>query len=76
MKITCPNCQTSLLVFLNEEPIHVLKNGIDCIDCNSKINFNIMGNVAMVSKKTIAPKKFVFSKPSYQMKQIRKAIYA
>ena len=77
MKIKCPHCKSTMLVYLNDEPISVLKSGIDCVDCDSKIHFNIIGNAAMVSKKAPVPKKkFVFNKPYYQIKPINRAIYA
>lgn len=77
MKIKCPHCKSTMLVYLNDDPISVLRSGINCVDCDSKIHFNIIGNAAMVSKKAPVPKKkLVFNKPSYQMKNIRQVVFA
>jgi hypothetical protein len=78
MEATCPSCYETNLIFLHNNPIRVLKNGVECSHCESKISFKIFGNKAIVIKDKPVVKqpkmRFVINKPIYQMRNPSYAI--
>jgi rRNA maturation endonuclease Nob1 len=60
----CHGCNQEFMVFLNNDPIQILHNGLNCIECGTKIKIRLISN--QINHVGYVPK--IINKPKLKLK--------